>query len=105
MRDDFGVEDEVENMSDLISREALSFEISKAADISFTAFKCVMAKIRKAPAIDAVEVVHGEWKICSDGYYPYCSICNEEPKNGTMTSYCPECGAKMDKCRESEVSE
>ena len=33
--------------------------------------------------------------ICSGGYYPYCSNCNEEPKGG-LSSFCPYCGAKMD---------
>jgi len=37
----------------------------------------------------------GQWIINSDGYYPYCSICHNEPKNGKMTNYCPECGAYM----------
>lgn len=40
--------------------------------------------------------VHGRWIICSDGYYPYCSECKEEPSSGEMTNYCPCCGAKMD---------
>ena len=35
------------------------------------------------------------WLINSDGYYPYCSACKEEPKNRTMTDFCPKCGAKM----------
>ena len=48
------------------------------------------------PTVDAVEVVHGRWIINSDGYYPYCSECKEEPKHGEMTHYCPNCGAKMD---------
>lgn len=48
------------------------------------------------PSADIVEVRHGEWVINSDGYYPYCSICETEPKNGVMSKYCPECGAKMD---------
>lgn len=38
---------------------------------------------------------NAEWIISSDGYYPYCSRCNHEPKNGVMTDYCPDCGAKM----------
>ena len=45
---------------------------------------------------DVAEVVHGRWLINSDGYYPYCSECKEEPKSGIMTNYCPNCGAKMD---------
>ena len=46
---------------------------------------------------DVAEVVHGRWLINSDGYYPYCSECKEEPKSGIMTHYCPNCGCKMDK--------
>ena len=37
----------------------------------------------------------GEWKINSDGYYPYCPNCNTEPKNGVMSNFCPNCGANM----------
>ena len=42
----------------------------------------------------------GHWVINSDGYFPYCSylycsICHNEPENGKMTNYCPECGAYM----------
>lgn len=44
---------------------------------------------------DIAIVRHGRWIICSDGYYPYCSECKEEPKSGDMTNYCPHCGAKM----------
>lgn len=36
-----------------------------------------------------------QWLIDPDGYYPYCSNCNKEPKNGDMTPYCPICGKKM----------
>lgn len=38
----------------------------------------------------------GHWLINSDGYYPYCSLCKNEPQNRVMTKYCPNCGAKMD---------
>ena len=48
-------------------------------------------------AADVAQVVHGRWIINSDGYYPYCSECKEEPKSGIMTHYCPNCGCKMDK--------
>lgn len=37
----------------------------------------------------------GQWLINSDGYYPYCSICKNEPQNRIMTDYCPNCGAYM----------
>ena len=36
-----------------------------------------------------------KWEICSDGYYPYCSNCKEEPQGKVMTDYCPNCGAYM----------
>jgi NADH pyrophosphatase NudC (nudix superfamily) len=38
---------------------------------------------------------YGEWRINCDGYYPYCSNCGTEPKNGVMSNFCPECGAYM----------
>lgn len=40
-------------------------------------------------------VKHGQWKINSDGYYPYCSECGKEPQGREMTDFCPNCGAKM----------
>jgi NADH pyrophosphatase NudC (nudix superfamily) len=56
----------------------------------------VKQAIEQTPKEDVVEVKHGEWKINSDGYYPYCSNCKAEPKNKEMTRYCAECGALMD---------
>ena len=43
----------------------------------------------------AMERKSGQWLINSDGYFPYCSVCYNEPENGKMTNYCPECGAYM----------
>lgn len=37
----------------------------------------------------------GCWLINPDGWYPYCSKCRYEPKNGELTNFCPNCGAKM----------
>ena len=54
-----------------------------------------VSDVDAAPAADVAEVVPGRWLINSDGYYPYCSECKEEPKNGIMTHYCPNCGANM----------
>lgn len=48
------------------------------------------------PTADVAPVLHGHWIICSDGYYPYCSVCKCEPKGREMTKFCGECGAKMD---------
>lgn len=44
---------------------------------------------------EVAPVRQAKWEICSDGYYPYCSACNTEPKGGEMTDYCPNCGATM----------
>lgn len=59
-------------------------------------FLAMFRRIKKAPTIDAVEVVHGQW-ICQDfGRTRFkCSVCHAE--NYEMCyHYCPNCGAKMD---------
>lgn len=67
-----------------------------------------IAEIVNAPTIEAAPVVHGRWiPIEYDGYadgYPVwdlweCSECREEHSGDedTLTPYCPNCGAKMDK--------
>ena len=38
----------------------------------------------------------GQWLINSDGYYPYCSNCKNEPQGRVMTNYCLHCGANME---------
>lgn len=52
--------------------------------------------IDDAPTADVQPVKHGKWEICSDGYYPYCSNCKNEPQGREMTLFCPNCGARMD---------
>lgn len=59
-------------------------------------FEKAAQMLEKLPAADVAPVVHGHWIICSDGYYPYCSVCKCEPKGREMTKFCGECGAKMD---------
>ena len=66
--------------------------------------------IKKAPTVDAVEVVHGRWVGYEgfttvgldkfgreiDKHYRYfqCDKCYK--KNVVRSNYCPNCGAKMD---------
>lgn len=74
----------------------------------------VQQAVDDAPAIDAVEVVHGEW-IREDETQAllsvmwHCSECKVTLEmNGIYTpigvgyKFCPNCGAKMDKRGESE---
>lgn len=52
---------------------------------------------RRKPYVAPVR--SGEWLICCDGYYPYCSKCGEEPyraNNRNLPKFCPNCGARMD---------
>ena len=61
--------------------------------------------IERIKAVDAVEVVHGEWSTIEDDYIGLialrCSECNqeywfEEELPQKSYNYCPNCGAKMD---------
>lgn len=68
-----------------ITNEAMSCGLSLA-----------IKEAKNTPTADVVEAKHAKWEINCDGYYPYCSHCKTEPKNGVMSKHCPECGAKMD---------
>lgn len=50
------------------------------------------------PAVDAVSVVHGEWKPLR-GRYAECSVCEEAYYMPHMrwSNFCPNCGADMRK--------
>ena len=66
----------------------------------------IIGAIEEAPTIDAVSVVHGEWKpfdltwgrslyacsVCGEVEYLPCDAFNGKP----LFKYCPNCGAKMD---------
>jgi DNA-directed RNA polymerase subunit RPC12/RpoP len=96
-----------------IDKELLLQDISETVVFSVRSFdspelrgaKKVIDRILNAPAVDAVEVKHGEWiekeEIYGDVYYT-CSNCNNDwttidgtPQDNFM-NYCPNCGAKMD---------
>ena len=68
---------------------------SRMADRQFE----IIEMIDKAPAVDAVEVVHGRW-IVKEHSAPYggfhlfhCSECDSP--NAQERNYCPNCGADM----------
>lgn len=52
----------------------------------------VLDSIDAQPTVDAVEVVHGRWVDCSNGWM--CSVCERD--NTYDKPYCPNCGARMD---------
>ena len=85
----------------------------------FGVLNSVRANLANQPAVDAVPVVHGRWRLSGNPYFGearmVCSECNTEPdsiiiekwdyQTNTMvvrsgeykrTKYCPNCGAKMD---------
>lgn len=83
----------MEIRGDLISRTALLHDLSYCAPELWQDEEYVKAKIMKQPAVDAVPVVHGEWKWSHGGQ---CSECGFHNSNFDY-NYCPNCGAKMDR--------
>lgn len=76
-------------MDDLISRQAA---IERITDPSINRIEQALNEV---PNIRSKQKT-GQWLINSDGYYPYCSICKNEPQGRIMTDYWPNCGAKME---------
>ena len=65
----------------------------------------VINDIDKAPTIDAVSVVHGEWIEAEEDWrqqiaFWRCSECGHT--TSTMYNFCPNCGAKMDGERKTD---
>ena len=59
----------------------------------------VIDMLKAAPAVDAVEVVHGRWEFEKNPYmrdaWTYrCTACDGRYSDNPR--YCPNCGAKMD---------
>lgn len=64
----------------------------------------LLEAILHAPTADVVEVKHGEWKKCYDGFHDMLEIvCSSCGRTGaTHFQYCPHCGAKMGGERRAE---
>ena len=70
-------------------------------------FLAMFRRIRKAPTVEAVEVVRGTWETDTDydgSPIRICSVCHnpafilvekEKYKEQALTPYCHHCGAKM----------
>ena len=57
----------------------------------------VYRKKAECVQVDRSGTIHAKWNISGDGYYPYCSNCNNEPPSKELTEFCHHCGARMDK--------
>ena len=64
------------------------------ADGAISAFLEAVRTLNKAPTIDAKPIKHAEWK--EDGCLYKCTNCGHTEEYYDM-SYCPCCGAKMEK--------
>lgn len=91
-------------MDDLISRAAAIAEIEEFIEeyseldpetgyhnLKWCAMEEAKDVLTMLPAVDAVPVVHGEWKWSHGGQ---CSECGFHNSNFDY-NYCPNCGAKM----------
>ena len=86
-------------MSDLISRQDALFILSNL-NSAWVGYE----KVSRLPTIDAVPVVHGEWKvILAEPWCTFdeckCSVCGVVEyfnKGWKRFDYCPNCGSKMD---------
>ena len=84
----------------LVSAQKLFLSLRDDPEINGKNLARVRKHISEAPTVDAVEVVHGQWRrfINGDGEYKYlCGVC-EKMVTYEMggSNYCPNCGAKMD---------
>ena len=80
-------------MSDYVSRQYLLDEYDRQHQGPPGGARKIIAQ---APAEDVVPVRHGKWTHKPDVYgVVYCSECNYE-LHANSTSFCPNCGARMD---------
>lgn len=60
------------------------------------------------PTVDAEPVRHGHWIVFKDEngiFRNKCSACGSPMRKGyKQTNFCPNCGAKMDKCSKEETT-
>ena len=90
--------------------ERLAFKRTVGSSNIYAGLESAIAQLRKAPTVDAVEVVHGRWEdgyaVDNQGNIVYksidCSNCHEIFKTDDREYWkerfkvCPFCGALMD---------
>ena len=81
-------------MDDLISRATVIAEVEQWAEHGYEVLHWtgIKAMLEVQPAVDAVPVMHGEWKWSDGGQ---CSECGFHNSNFDY-NFCPNCGARMD---------
>ena len=83
-------------MSEYKSCEAIIAEIQRTMDMQDLYLPVHFIELlNDVPAADVKPVLRARWEICSDGYYPFCSNCRNEPQGRSLTDFCPNCGADM----------
>ena len=96
-------------MDDLIRRADVQNALEHLRDIMpLDSDRFVLADVAvqviDIPAVDAAEVVHGTWEETYNVYGTeiiVCSACKYEA-GLDLGNFCPNCGARMDGCREEE---
>ena len=93
-------------MKEYIERASVHSVIEQTSTLTFTRGK-MHEQVDSLPAAEVAEVRHGRWEYASyNGVYDVlCSACGYSPGIKFYASnYCPNCGARMDKEDEHEVS-
>lgn len=98
-------------MGDLISRSRLMDSLHREdtrliGGNHYVRLSAVQEKIRIAPTVDAVEVVHGRWiyGVTLNHEWRKCSECLVSQEIFGCFTYCPNCGVKMDGGADDEKS-
>lgn len=95
-------------MAEYIERDSLAGELERIYEWHYEGcnhkaihdvFRAVLRRVRSAPTVDAVPVVHGRWEEADDGDGVVCSVCREDfctiYLEAERFNYCPSCGAHM----------
>ena len=90
-------------MAEYIDREALLEDIDAAvknSGMGYVIGKTLKRYVKLQTAADVAPVRHGRWEVVvgSDGKeHMVCTVCRKQQDLTGVFSYCPNCGAKMDK--------
>lgn len=93
----------MKNEKRLIDPYALTIHLAQKNAKHPLQYDDVLAVIADEKRVDAVEVVHGQWKRSPTSQTLYCGVCDKIPDCQIETDYCPKCGAKMDGDKDSNL--